>query len=256
MSTFYAAFPDSAHAELMLRRLLVDGVALDDISLVTKEPTDPNPAEGNSVGDASYFVGRSDDPSRSLVDETSRGADYEAAETSEVGGGISTSDTGLNVDSVDQMDDSQSAAEDMTWPREDASYASHEMDDLNRAVKTGFPTPVTPLDDGIDADNDSNQTPEPVSIPGVGVVMGGGDLANAAFDWRGQDGKTDVSGLLVYLQDEGVPPTTANELMAQFCEGGAILGVALLPQLDENALEEIAQDYGAVTTGWFGAPRY
>jgi hypothetical protein len=256
MSTFYAAFPDSIQAQMMVQHLLADGVAFDDISLVAKDGAPVSPDDLPSTGDASFFVGRRDDPEHDLVDQSSPGADFEAAEISNVGAGISSADSGMNVESVDQMDDSQSEAEDMTWPREDASYASHEMDDLNRAVRTGFPTPVTPLDNVEDRESERDRALEPVVVPGMGVVMGGGDLATAAFDWTAKDGKTDPSGLLVYLQDEGVPPAAANELTARFFDGGAILGVALLPEIDENALDSIAQDYGAVTTGWFGAPRY
>src|SRR5437870_5084001 len=119
MSTFYAAFPDSVNAQLMVRHLLNDGLELDDISLVTRDETNIEASAPPSTGDASFFVGRDDDPSHDAVDESSPGAEYEAAEVSQVGGGISTSDKGKNVDSVDQMDDSQSAAEDATWPRMD-----------------------------------------------------------------------------------------------------------------------------------------
>src|SRR5688572_15225804 len=111
MSTFIASFPDSAHGQSVVRQLLADGIELDDISLVTRDAAGLDTIQSESTGDASFIIGRSDDPEQPLVDPGSRGADYEAAEVSEIGGGISTSDTGSNVDSVDQMDDSQYSAE-------------------------------------------------------------------------------------------------------------------------------------------------
>jgi hypothetical protein len=255
MSTFFAAFPDSTKAQQMVRHLVNDGIDLDDISLVTRSDVNIEPGAAPSTGDASFFVGRDDDPTHDLVDERTPDADYEAAEVSQIGGGISTSNTGQNVDSVDQMDDSQAAAEDETWPREDTSNSRHELDDLDRAVRTGFPTPVTPLDNDFATDTEPDRSLDPIPVPGVGVVMGGGDLATAAFDWA-DNGKPDSSAFLTYLQDEGVPPGPANDLLSQYGNGGAVLAVALLPEVDEGALEEVAEQYGAVTKGWFGAPRF
>ena len=37
---------------------------------------------------------------------------------------------------------------------------------------------------------------------------------------------------------------------------GCPVCVTDLPEVDEGALEDVAERYGAVTTGWFGAPRY
>lgn len=256
MSTFYAAFPDSALAQQMVRHLLSDGIRLDDISLVTHDRRSIESAVMPSTGDASYFVGRADDPTHDLVDESTPDADYEAAEVSQVGGGISTSDTGQDVESVDQMDDSQSAAEDDGWPRDDASHSKHELDDLDRTVNTGFPTPVTPIDNDFVEDTESERSLNGIPVNGVGLVVGGGDMSTAAFDWRGKNGNPDPSTFLTYLQDEGVPPAAANELLNQFGNGSSILAVAIVPEVDENALEEVAERYGAVTTGWYGAPRF
>lgn len=257
MSTFFAAFPDSIPAQQVIRQLLSDGIELDDISLVTRDSNGIERLAPPSTGDASFFVDRSDDPEHDLVDTASRNADFEAAEISRIGGGISTSDKGQNVDSVDQMDDSQSAAEDNIWPREDTSSSEHDLDSLHLAVNTGYPTPVTPLDnDFARGASDFDRSLEAVDVPGFGVVMGGGDLATAAFDWSNQNGKVDTPNLLTYLHDEGVPPEPANELLGHLENGGAILAVALTPQVDEGALTEVVERHGAITSGWFGAPRY
>jgi hypothetical protein len=256
MSTFYAAFPDSVKAQQMMLRLIDDGIGLDDISLVTHGMASIEGAVTPSTGDASFFVGRTDDPPHSSVDSRTPDADYEAAEISPIGGGISTSNSGQNVDSVDQMDESQEAAEEQGWPREDTSNSRHELDDLDRAMRTGFPTPVTPIDNDFADPSTDNRSLEGIKVAGVGIVMGGGDLATAAFDWAGTNGEPDSSSVLTYLQDEGVPPEEASDLLTQFGNGGSLLAVAIVPNVDEAALEETAERYGAVTTGWFDAPRY
>lgn len=256
MSTFYAAFSESASAERMLQQLLADGVEIDDLSLVTRDALSSASSTG-ALGDASYFVGRDDDPVERRVD-ISRGADYEAAVESEIGGGIATDTVDRSADSVDQMDDSQATAErEFLEPRGEVSIASHEMDDLNRAVRTGFPTPVTPLDnDFATPPSDVDAGLAAIQVEGVGSVVGGGDLATAAFDWKGSNGTPDGASFLTYLQDEGVPPDAANELLDIFGNGGAVMAVALTPKIDEEALASVAENHGAVTTGWFGAPRY
>ncbi|HTQ10244.1 MAG TPA: hypothetical protein VMI31_09255 [Fimbriimonadaceae bacterium] len=256
MSTFYAALPDSVSAQLLVRRLLDDGLELDDISLVAPKGADIERVGPPSTGDASYFVGRRDDPSHPLVDESAPDADYMSARISRVGGGISTSDTGSNVDQIQDMDDSQEAAEEEAWPDDDTSHGRHELDDLDRAVMTGFPTPVTPIDNDFASPTEPDRSLEPVLVRGVGVVFGGGDMATAAFDWEGKNGEPDGAAFLTYLQDEGVPPGVANELLSAYGNGSAILAVAIVPAVDEDALEEAAERYGAVTTGFFGAPRY
>lgn len=256
MSMFYAAFPDPVRAQQLMRDLLNDGIDLDDISLVTPGTTNIEASAPPSTGDATFFVGRDDDPSHSIVDMRSPDADFMAAELSLVGAGVSTSDEGRNVEHIDQMDDSQSAAEDSLWPREEVSRSRHEFDDLDRAVRTGFPSPVTPLDNEIASTTEPDRSFEAIAVPGVGIVMGGGDLATAAFDWAGKNGEPDASSFLTYLQDEGVPPREANELLVHYANGSSILSVSLSPAIDDAALEELAERHGAVTTGWFGAPRF
>lgn len=257
MSTFYAAFSDTVKAEQMVRQLLNDGIEIDDISLVTRGGDNIEASGGNAMGDASYFVGRDDDPAERRLDP-SRGADYEAVEESEIGGGIATDTIDRSADSVDQMEDSQEIAErEFLEPREEVSRASHELDDLNRAVKTGFPTPVTPIDNDFqESATDAGASLESIPVEGLGLVIGGGDMATAAFDWRGEDGEPDAANFLTYLQDEGVPPASANELLDIFGNGGALMAVALTPKVNEDNLQTAAEQFGAVSSGWFGAPRY
>jgi hypothetical protein len=255
MSTFYATFPDPVQAQLVARLLLDDGIEQDDLSLLSPKQSNIEAAAPPSTGDATFFVGAKDDPAHALVNEDSPDADYEAVEVSKVGGGISTSNSDENVESVDQMEDSQSVAEDQIYPRDDTSNSQHELDDLNRAVRTGFPTPVTPLDTDSGA-VPSDRSLESIWVPGVGMVFGGGDFATAAFDWSGKGGDLDAPSFLTYLQDEGVPPAVANDLLSQYANGSAVLAVTLAPPVNEEALDEVAERYGAIVTGSYGAPRF
>jgi hypothetical protein len=255
MSTFYAGLTDVNRAQELVRHLLSDGIELDDISLVTRDTSTLEGAASPSIGDATRFIGRSDDPTHDVVDDLNPDADSDMR-ASRVGGGVSTSNIGEDVESVDQMDDSQSVAEDLTWPRDEPESLT-EIDSIDlEQDNIEIPPPVSTLNEAFATGTEVDRSLEPVVIPGLGVVMGGGDLATAAFDWAGQNGKADPSALLTYLQDEGVPPEPANELLREFQDGGSILAVALLPETDETALEEVAERYGAVSTGWFGAPRY
>ncbi|HWD38064.1 MAG TPA: hypothetical protein VG944_04395, partial [Fimbriimonas sp.] len=98
---------------------------------------------------------------------------------------------------------------------------------------------------------------ETLEIPGIGLVQGGGSLATAALDFAKLDGSCNVSGLVEQLTDDGVPQEAAHELQNQFRQGRAILAVVITPgELNEDAVEEIAERNGAQAQGLFDAPRY
>src|SRR5579862_7608377 len=117
MSTFYAALPDSVKAQQMVRHLMDDGIALDDISLVnTRSPE----------------------------------AEYESSEMSPIGGGISTANTETDVADAGEMEESQEASETEFTPLNDVSNGDHELDELNLTLRTGFPTSASPINDPIE----------------------------------------------------------------------------------------------------------
>ena len=268
MSTFYATFRDVSAARAMIDELVRGGVQPDDISLVAHkalvgddESTGEMRERSGSVGDATAFVGRNDDPVvDTLVPRSKDYTDYPTIEASPIGG-IDTSDSATNVDSVDQADDSQEQADLMTYPRGDTSQSEHERDDFNLALHTGFPTPVPVIDDirdGTSAIQDRlDEALETIVVPGFGMVMGGGALATAALDFINHDGDANPEAIVSHLKDEGVPETRARVYRDAFQQGGAVLAIAVNPgSVKEGDVERIAERHRAENPALYDAPRY
>jgi hypothetical protein len=272
MSTFYATFRNVRAARQMIAELVRGGVRPDDISLVAhKAQVDlPERRSGDqdrmqeyvrSVGDATSFVGRQDDPvTDSPVPASNDYTDYTTLEASRISG-IDTSNSALDVDSVDQSDDSQEEADLMTYPRGETSQSEHERDDINLALHTGFPTPVPVIDDVRDSEgplqDQLDEAMETIVVPGFGMVMGGGSLATAALDFINPEGNANTEALVAHLRDEGVPETRARVYRDAFDQGGAVLAVAVNPgTVDEGAVESIAERHRAENHALYDAPRY
>jgi len=260
MSTYYATFKDSKAAIATLADLLQQGVKADDISLISPDldgqfVTDLDSSLVPSE-DATSFVGRNDDPDRDgllSVDGSSDVPEYQRFTTLEEGpiAGIDTSDSGTNVDSVDQADDSQEIADQMTYPRSGTSFSEHQRDEDNLSMLTGFPTPPPIIEELPDTRGDEPGRLESISVPGLGMVVGGGGLATAALDPKGAE------AIFSYLRDEGVPEDQAREYRAAVQRGVAMLAVAITPGLvDENAIERIVERHDADNGALFDAPRY
>jgi hypothetical protein len=171
---------------------------------------------------------------------------------------IDTSNADTDVDSVDQMEDSQEEYELEIHPRGGVSQGSHEMDDVALTVTTGFPTPVPTQDnlqDPFPVQEQLESQFETIEIPGFGIVAGGGLLATTALDFAKEPGN--LKSIIDQLKDEGVPDDVANDLQTAFHNGEAILAVVVTPgEINEDAVEEIAERYGGHNFGLFDAPRY
>ncbi len=276
MSTFYATFDDTARARELVRTLLRSGVASDDLSLVLRaEDADGLPSdtlgtedEGmiesvSSVGDATAFVGREDDPTPNdpfAADAPFAG--YTSVYESNIGGGISTVEKGRNVDSVDQMDDSQSAAEDMISPPHEISQSEHEKDDIALTLQTGFPTPVPVIDNDLTdvegpAQDQYEEGMDAITVPGFGTLIGGGALATAALDFMNPESVGISDSLVTHLRDEGVPRERAQTYQEAFEQGAALLAVAIVPgEISAGVVESLAERHGARNAETFDAPRF
>jgi len=264
MSTLYATFLNTKAANAVVTTLVRGGVRPEDISLITKQS--PSYSKGSdlfekseSVGDASYIVGRSDDP-EPLSNNRPPYEEYSTIEVSPIGG-IDTSDISVDVDSIDQADDSQELAGEMIYPRGGVSQSEHQRDDLNLAIQTGFPTTIPTIDELPDTESriseDSEDQLETIIIPGFGYVIGGGALATEALDFSGNDEAVAIGSLLSHLRSEGVPRWAAERYTRALVEGGSILAVNITPgELDEQAVEAIFEANGAEHTTLYDAPRY
>jgi hypothetical protein len=82
MSTFYATFENSREGRETVDELLRDGVPPENISLVALvrggTKGEGLVLEPDSLGDASFFVGRSDDPEQSPEFPTSKAMPWAA----------------------------------------------------------------------------------------------------------------------------------------------------------------------------------
>jgi hypothetical protein len=260
MSTFFAIFDDLNSARNMLDELVRGGVRPDDVSLVTRQVLEGN--FSSSVGDASAFVGREDDP---VMDEVVSARNKNLSDLStavEATGtmGIDTSQIGRDVESVDQNDDSQSASEDMLEPPRMTTQSEHERDDLGLALLTGFPTTVPLQDDVIDSEGKRQdqfaQSLETISLPGAGTVIGGGAMATAAFDVINPQGG-DSGRLGEFLRDEGVEEEAAEEYRAALEANQVLIAIAVAPgEIREEAIESIAERSGARSGRLYDAPRF
>lgn len=95
-----------------------------------------------------------------------------------------------------------------------------------------------------------------LTIPGVGLVTGGGALAMALTGLAGTAvGGAVAGGVAGYLQDQGVPARLAQDSEAALKNGQAIVGVQLpTGELGEFEVREILSKYGAHSY-WYSGER-
>ena len=256
MSTYYATFADHQRAKDALRELLRGGVRPDDASLLLPGDSVRDTEDltaGGTVGDASYYVGRQDDPT-STIDLDDPAVAMTTVSASAISG-VDTSNAAYTGDSADQMDDSQSVAEDSLYPYREISQSEHELDDLAMTATTGFPTPVPEIDDIRDGDEMQDQNEEgleALDVPEFGAVLGNGALATAALG----DGSVEAR-LTDFFKDDGVPTSAADDLLAALRNNEALLAIVATPgEIDEPTVEAIAVRNGGTDHGLFDAPRF
>jgi len=262
MSTFIATFTQWRDARAALDELVNGGVGPDDISLIARNvgaSTAPGlelVERARSVGDATGFVGRADDPERSDSD-VPIGIDLLTTTRASRVSPVDTSDIATDVESVDQMDDSQNEAEIESNPIDGISHGAHDMDEVALTVLTGFPTVGGSLDDVTapiaGRQEQFSDSLEWIEIPGVGLVIGGGPLATAALT-----APLESRGSIVeQLHDCGVEDGTADEIQRLYKQGEAVLSVLITPGVvNETAIESVAEVHSGKNWGMFDSPRF
>ncbi len=257
MSTYFATFESLQAARNMVDELVKSGVRADDVSLLTRQAMSDE-GQPASVGDASFFVGRADDPEQELIPERKNLSDLSTTVQGNIMG-IDTSRISTDVESVDQSDESQSLAEDMLEPARMTTHSEHERDDLGLTLLTGYPTTVPLLDDITDSEGSRMDQMaaglDVISIPGAGTVVGGGGLGTAGMDAISPTGSTE--NLLAFLKDEGMSDSIANAFCEALARNEVLLAVEVPPGLvREGAVEEMAERWGARPVGLIDAPRF
>lgn len=262
MSTLYCSFSDAATALRLAAAILEDGVMPDDISVLTQPTHDAIHRDDifkvpvSHLTDATDFVGAADDPHQQPDLNNGRAAQLESSfEESAIGGGISTATPDDSIASVDQSDDSQSLAEEQSFGH--PSEEVFEESDVERSLVTGFPTNLNEnRDDQAREESTENldASLETLVVPGVGVVMGGGELATAAL---AVTDRRNLEPIRAHLRDQGVKSRMADDLIEAFMNGGTVLAIALTRgRREESVLEELMLKGGAEMVETVGAPRF
>lgn len=221
--------------------LLNEGVLPEDISVIVDEMFSERLA-GSSERSAVPTM------AMDLLTEPEEDADFDYASTgnpemkrssdnalsphrpiyeSEVGAGISTASPGDSVSSIDEMDDSQSVAEEMMEPLgtldiRDQGPETPSLDDIpGSRSRLSSPTGIHGLELGVGVGLLAALIP--AVVPGVGVVMGDGPLAS---DLLAEQGRAIDEGVAPFLRAQGLEEADATRFEDALASGGGILEVA------------------------------
>lgn len=240
--TLYASFKDPDSAERAFNALMDLGVQPEDLSLIINENAPGGPPPGDY--DPAIVTGLDN-----LVAAES-GIEDEGSYTHEsrIGGGISTSADDDAVASPDEMDDSQSASEDESYPASGVSFGAQESHDVMEAARTGYFNTTAPEAHAPNGVLEPTLEVSSMSVPGLGRVLGDGGLATLATGAMlasGVGGRSAV-GIAEYLVDSGVPSNEAPDFGEPLQTGGAILAATIRPG-DASAVvaEDLLVRHGA-----------
>jgi hypothetical protein len=248
--TVYASFQDPVTAEELVGALLDEGVSPEDISLIAHSR---HSSRFRQAPEALEVVDAGETKEEMIGNprlEKEGSFRYESS----VGGGISTSSREDSVSSVDEMDNGQEVAERMSRPVRGLSYGSEEALDIAEAAVTGFFHTTKPEGQPDFAGENEPAEPfseadelDPIVVPGVGLVMGGGVLATDVLGAgvaveRGGDLPASLAN---YLVDQQVRGDIAALMIEDLDGGGAILAVALpLEHIRPERITELMERAG------------
>lgn len=251
--TVFASFQDGEQAERIVGALLDAGVAPEDISLVVATKNGLGGGAQLSESMAGMAVVHATEGGSPQFGHVAEQTDGSYIYESPIGGGISTSTGDDAVSGVEEMDDSQSASENMTYPQSAQSYGSQERFDAAQGANTGFFNTTRPGPEGLGPSDMEENLPgegelSSMIVPGIGIVLGDGNLATTIVGagLATEQGGNPAADMQDYLTDQFVPNDLAWLLAKDFREGGAVLAVATPPgALDSSALEQVLESIGA-----------
>ncbi len=250
--TMFGSYSRKEAAEMLLGALLEAGVAPEDMSIVVRMEGNSDGAEVEAQGKMMVDTGQTHAPMYGHVARETEGSQvYE----SRIGGGISTSSPDDDVSSVEEMDESQDASEQMTYPESQTSYSQMEDKDVNRAADLGFYDLSNPgvnslglSDTGEDELIAFSDEVSSVVLPGFALVLGDGMLATSLLGagLANAVGGQPAARLQDYLEDQLVPHDLAFLLAKDFEEGGAVVAIASPPGgLEIDAIQRTMEQQGA-----------
>jgi hypothetical protein len=156
--------PDRNRAELALADLMAAGLSEQDVTLV-----EPSTARASAASLASAVV---------PVSGTRNGSSRERE--SSIGGGIATLEPDDDVSTIEEMDDSESAAEDAMYPDSGHSYSEEDVHDMEAllgdaaAQRARLRRPETDLSE--------------IAVEGLGLVVGEGSFGTQLLEARYRGG--------------------------------------------------------------------
>ena len=277
--TLYASFTDPNFAEKAAGALLDHGVNAEDISIVVhptaeqrfQGPSGPGYEGASSIMYDTGTGGGAWDPLNNKLKSDSQGT-----------GGV----VGLTTDPMvdEYMDKRKREADSANASASTATAAApnhegdvgveppkvaptHEKDrvssyDIDHAAKAGVTTTTL-----ADAESGAATGAEiglglgtlaalaAITVPGFGLVVGGGALATALAGMAASAGAGAIAGGVTgFLKDQGVPTEVIPHLVEGYEKGGAILAVTIRDEgVDQNKAQALLHKYGASKVGTYNA---
>lgn len=227
----YASYMHREQAEQAFGELLEIGLAAEDLSLVmaaTKADHSELVAAANLV-DAAQVHPEELRLGISRVQEEG----FEGVESA-VGGGIATDRFDDDVSGVEEMDDSQDAAENLAEPLQGRWYGLDDIADAERFAEKGTIDATHPDSIGFNGENNghaAHPVERPYSLNALRrvIVIGDGALSTDVLTCLLQAPTMyGIEALQASLERAGVADAEVRELTRAYRRGGAVLSVAEL----------------------------
>ena len=253
MAHLYASFADASLAEKAAGALLDYGVRQEDISLVAND----------QYGQArESYTTQTNDPDDNAVDPNFNAAGTTTGAFGAEGAAAGYGTAGRNVNvydnpatgSVGTPGMATGVAGDLNPMDQGGLDSSAAQGDVETAAKHGIST-TTPEDAGSGAVKGTGiglgvgiiASLAALTIPGFGLVLGGGALAAAIGATALTAGAGAIAGGATgYLKEQGVPADAAERYHGAVTNGGAVLSLNIPSgKVDQATAESILSKYGA-----------
>jgi len=200
-------FKSPDEARLAVSDLMEEGLSEQDFALLQL-----NTAQGQH-GDALEYVVAPFSGGQNMSDETEGASDRE----SEVGAGIATSRPEDAVSAVQELDDSETFAQDMSYPPADGhSIGDEQTHDVKIGADQGFFETTFPEDKSTIV---AESMIDEIDIPGIGAIMGEGSFGELIMERTFKGHASDMNWLSDRLNRKD------NQREVSIGRTGALLGI-------------------------------
>jgi len=178
----YFESPDGANTAVA--DLMAEGLSEQDFSLLRLS----GGRDDGHVDLLEYLAAPLAGRQSNLTEDTEGAPDRE----SNIGGGIGTTSPDDNVSAVHEMDDSESAAEELMYPADGTSSEEEDASQLKAAAVSGFFDTTRPEAAHARA---SERALEEIDLPGLGVLVGEGSFGASVLERVFEKHQTSMSWL-------------------------------------------------------------